>query len=222
MQKKYDYVTATFIAQLVRSIPPISLNAMNYWMSHTHQLEAFLGGLANPKNEFMLAWRSVALGTGLRTGQQFIEAMEREGFIVTKSAKIVLLEVDPYNSKFLAGNIHKKIWLTMLTPRDLGFTKPRSADDICTKALTLGFELCPIELGPQLRLQYPNQPVGEKIAIGMQSYTTRKDALQRFFVVKHTSHGQELDCCFANAVNGKPPHLWDVDSKWVFVHFNVT
>ena len=47
-----------------------------------------------------------------------------------------------------------------LTPRDLGFPEGAVIDDIYAKAGNLGLGLCPIELGPHMRLQYTDQPEG--------------------------------------------------------------
>jgi hypothetical protein len=59
--------------------------------------------------------------------------------------------------------------LVVLSVADLGFTKKgASLRDIYTRALALGLETCPAEVGPVLRLNYLNQPVGEFLHIAMR------------------------------------------------------
>ena len=59
--------------------------------------------------------------------------------------------------------------LVVLSVADLGFaTKGASLRDIHSHALALGLELCPSEVGPVLRLNYLNQPVGEFLHIAMR------------------------------------------------------
>jgi hypothetical protein len=42
-----------------------------------------------------------------------------------------------------------------------------SLHDIYARAVALGFELCPAEVGPALRLNYLDQPIGEFLHIAM-------------------------------------------------------
>jgi hypothetical protein len=44
-----------------------------------------------------------------------------------------------------------------------------SLHDIYARAIALGFELCPAEVGPSLRLSYLDQPLGEFLHIAMKS-----------------------------------------------------
>lgn len=63
--------------------------------------------------------------------------------------------------------------LVVLTPADLGFgAEGASRVEIYRRARALGFALCPAETGPQLRLQYPDQPPGEFLRIAMAPLTT--------------------------------------------------
>jgi hypothetical protein len=50
---------------------------------------------------------------------------------------------------------------------ELGARVEVSLRDIYARALSLGFELCPAEVGPALRLQYLDQPTGEFLHIAM-------------------------------------------------------
>ena len=47
-----------------------------------------------------------------------------------------------------------KLKTVELTLRDLGFSEGATAAQISERASELGLELCPLELGPHLRLQY--------------------------------------------------------------------
>jgi hypothetical protein len=65
---------------------------------------------------------------------------------------------------------------------DLGFEGHTSLADIYRRAVHLGLELCPPEAGPQLRLQYRDQPVGEFLHIAMAPLATYHGELVDFTV----------------------------------------
>src|SRR5215813_647563 len=63
--------------------------------------------------------------------------------------------------------------LVVLSVPELGFEgNLASVADIHARARQLGLELCPAEIGPQLRLQYLNQPIGEFLRIAMEPIAT--------------------------------------------------
>ncbi len=63
--------------------------------------------------------------------------------------------------------------LIVLSMAQLGFDDNRAAlADVHARAIWLGLELCPGEVGPYLRLQYLDQPVGEFLRIGMLPHLT--------------------------------------------------
>jgi hypothetical protein len=182
---------------------------MNYWMSHPTHLDSFLTGLSRPpKSDIAKLLRMVMVGTGEKDGQGFIEAMEREGYAVSDCAKEILQCTFPPN--MCIPDVFKQVWLALVTPKELGFTEPALKADICKKAVHDGLSLCTAEIGPQLRLQYPNQKVGEELLIGMHCCMLQNGE-QGFFIVKHSPLNQELKCASGE-------ELYDVESTWVFVH----
>src|SRR4029434_2899441 len=59
--------------------------------------------------------------------------------------------------------------LAVLSAADLGVEWDQSSlADVYERARQAGLELCPAEVGPQLRLDYRNQPLGEALDIAMQ------------------------------------------------------
>ena len=63
--------------------------------------------------------------------------------------------------------------LVVVSVTELGFTGEGAAiADIYARARQLGLELCSAEVGPQLRLQYLDQPVGEFLRIAMEPIAT--------------------------------------------------
>jgi hypothetical protein len=62
--------------------------------------------------------------------------------------------------------------LVLLSAADLGFKSQSSLADVYKRARKVGLELCPAEVGPQLRLDYRNQPRGEALHIAMQPLAT--------------------------------------------------
>jgi hypothetical protein len=63
--------------------------------------------------------------------------------------------------------------LVALSPAQLGFTSDTvTLATVYARARQLGFELAPAEVGPQLRIQYFDQPIGEFLIIGMEPIKT--------------------------------------------------
>jgi hypothetical protein len=62
--------------------------------------------------------------------------------------------------------------LILVSVADLGIESESFLADVYNRARQIGLELCPAEVGPQLRLDYRNQPLGEVLHIAMQPITT--------------------------------------------------
>ncbi len=93
---------------------------------------------------------------------------------------------------------------------DLGFTEGAYYNDICARSKELKLELCPAEVGPQLRLQYKEQPQGEWLVIAMEPIADDEGDL-RLFTVQH------LNGLCIDAFCGKPDYWWSATTRFVFL-----
>jgi hypothetical protein len=62
--------------------------------------------------------------------------------------------------------------LTLVSAAELGVEAEASLADVYKRAKQFGLALCPPEVGPQLRLDYRDQPRGESLKIGMEPVAT--------------------------------------------------
>ena len=63
--------------------------------------------------------------------------------------------------------------LAVLSAAELGVESDESSlSDVYERARRVGLELCPAEVGLQLRLEYRNQPLGEALDIAMEPVAT--------------------------------------------------
>jgi len=169
------------------------------------QFTAFLKNGGRMNSDFPI-WRAIKLGTGIKDGKSFIKAIEDAGKKVSEWAKDMLGK-----KAFTAASQEMKVELVKLTVRDLGFAETTRYDKICERALQLGLQLCPNEVGPQLRLQYVDQPNGEWIWVAMEAIRASDGDLS-LFGVEHD--GNDL---WLNGSCADPGDLFDPDNTFVFV-----
>ncbi len=109
--------------------------------------------------------KRIKLGTGFKSGDEIIKALKTANVKMTTpcdgSCEYIL--------KFLPiSPIALEVELVVVSPADLGFKILDTKDgptlkDIYSRALDVGLELCPAEVGPQLRLQFLDQPKHEVV-----------------------------------------------------------
>lgn len=150
-------------------------------------------------------WKTILLGTHKNAGA-LKSAITDAGFRIWNSANFILGK-----RAFSIASEEISLELVTASVRELGFTKYTRYDAICARIRELGYDLCPAEVGPQLRLQYKDQPFGELLVIAMEAISDwRNDLL--VFVVEHCSDGLRL-----NAYSGHPCRFFDPDDRFVFV-----
>lgn len=86
---------------------------------------------------------------------QLIEKLRLHSIFVNELGEI-LLEHESFTT---IEQVHHLVTVE-LTVRDLGFSEGATLDQIFYTANQLGLQLCPLELGPHLRLSYLEQPEG--------------------------------------------------------------
>ncbi len=101
--------------------------------------------------------------------------------------------------------------LVHLKVSDLGFPHGATTEEIYQKAKELGLELCPAEVGPNLRLKYTNQPLNEWLRIAMKQLPGRGGGLRVFSVNRDYDGGLWLDYDWA-----QPGRQWAPDDEFVF------
>jgi hypothetical protein len=104
-------------------------------------------------------WRTVKLGTGDNNFHRALGPFD-----------LRYCEEEILNAASRSATIYvKELDLVCVTLSDLGMW---SGDypAICKRAQAIGLELCPAEVGLQLRLQYTDQPKGETLLLGMEPF----------------------------------------------------
>ena len=138
------------------------------------------------RNRFAV-WKTIKLGTGLKTADDFLNALQE--FIDPKWGDSVIFMLK--SSAFKVALEETEVDLVKVTVEELGFKKKARVypHQIYKRARLFGLELCSAEVGPQLRLQYKDQPGGERLYIAMepivQSFANRpnpRDFLLSFSV----------------------------------------
>ncbi|WIW44627.1 hypothetical protein ML401_24510 [Bradyrhizobium sp. 62B] len=126
----------------------------------THPAEASQQLIKSERD--VVTWRRVTIGT-FADSLKLRNELDRIGCSVGGQAAEIFAR-----PTFVVATRKTNIELALVSPAQLGFTSDTvTLADIYTRARNLGFELAAAEVGPQLRLQYFDQPIGEFLIIGM-------------------------------------------------------
>ena len=114
------------------------------------------------------------------------------------------------------SELKQSVDLSVLLVEELGFKGylTVSLKDIYKAAKRRGFDLCPAEVGPQLRLQYPDQPYLDCLNIAMEPLHMPSGG-HFLFKVSNDSGGRWLEMR-----SGNPDDTFCVLERFVFVRRN--
>jgi hypothetical protein len=112
-------------------------------------------------------WRTITLGS-YKGVDAYRDALDMAKIKIGDSADEIL-----GRPAFPYAGTKTGVELTVLSAADLGVESDQaSLAEVYRRARQAGLELCPAEVGPQLRLDYRNQPLGEVLDIAMEPVAT--------------------------------------------------
>ena len=205
----YHTQTAEFIATVAQNLPEMSSDIMQGWIENPKGLQKFLTGLCPSVTgsvpEFKV-FKTIKLGIpGLKTADDFRKSLKDNGFKVGDWANDILGK-----PAFTVATEETELDLVVVSVSELGFKKGATREQIYARAKERGLDLCPAEVGPQLRLQYTDQPNGEWLVIAMEPIRDSDGSLG-LFGVEHAGHGLWLSGYYDDSDN-----VWGAYDQWVF------
>ena len=176
-------------------------------------VEKFLSGEISVSSETSPAvktgldlWKKIRIGTHTDTAD-LIKTVEGKKMRITSAARDMLAK-----PSFLLAKEEKEVELILLTFADvkLQHHKSRYYDEIASYAGEKGLDPCPQEIALQLRLQYTDQPMSERLIISFKPYYGQTD--YELFSLVHDSLGIQLD-----RVSADYHDKWEEDLPFVFM-----
>ncbi len=164
----------------------------------------FLRTLFRKQAKSWPVWRTVELG-GQRNADTMKTAIESAGMYVSGWAEDILNKV-PFSQK------KQTLDLVVVTVAELGFPDYAKTKQIFDAAQKQGLSLCPAEVGPQLRLQYKDQPRREWNFIAMQPIVDSDGDPPLFILFRARDASLWLDARF-----GHVNYPWYGHYRFVFV-----
>lgn len=160
--------------------------------------------------------RTVEIG-GL-TKQELLLELEEYSILLNEYGRKLLTD-----SKFTTSQTKYSLQTVEITVGSLGFLKGATTTEIYKQAKNLGLELCPLELGPYLRLSYLDQPEGisetafqHQAPPGAVTIATEKiyedDSFPKGFYLRRINGDLWLRGYVADDL-----HIWNPDDHFVFL-----
>ncbi len=180
------------------------------------KLNAFVKNDVNLKT-----WKTIRIGTGLKTTDEFISALQKSGIKISNWARDIMERSDFVSSISL---VPMELDLCRMTTAEI---LKRSGSDKRSGTLAeiyvginkIGGQLVPIEAGPQLRLQYLDQPDknDEWLVMAMPAIEDIKGSSGGFHVF---NLDVLCDAFWLGTDNGLPNGVWPSGYYWVFAISN--
>lgn len=148
-------------------------------------------------------WKTIKLGTE-KTPDEYRKALKEAGYRIGDWANDIL-------NKVVVSAQVSEVDLVNISVGELGFAEGAQYQDICARAVEMGSELCPAEVGPALRLTYKDQPPDEWLRVAMEAIV-ELEGYRGIFAVDGGYGGLWL-----HGGRGHPGIVWDADERFLFV-----
>lgn len=161
--------------------------------------------------------RTVAIG-GL-TKAELLQELRSSAVSLNEAAETLFA-----SDQFTTSQNRSSVTTIELTVGDLGFPRGATSAELYERAATLGLELCPLELGPHLRLQYRDQPEGYwdqpvrehqapsgSITVASQPLLADDDVPKGFYLRRIQG------ALWLRGYRSGPEHVWAPDDHFIFL-----
>ena len=152
------------------------------------------------------------------TASELLEELQRNAISLNESAERL------FASELFTTSAARYVVTTVeLTVLDLGFPHGATTGELSARAGALGLGLCPIELGPHLRLQYLDQPEGYwgqperthqapsgSITIASEPLSDDDDVPKGFYLRRIKG------VLWLRGYRSGPEHSWEPDDHFIF------
>lgn len=165
----------------------------------------------------LVTTRTVEIG-GL-TKAQLIQKLKQSDIRMNEYAERLLTD-----DRFTTSDTRYSLQTVEVTVGDLGFRDGATTDQIYQRAAEFGLALCPLELGPYIRLQYADQPEGDSgdgvqrnqapsgsITIASRRLTDDDDFPKGFYLRRMN------DALWLRGYRADHLHVWNPYDHFIFV-----
>ncbi len=161
------------------------------------------------KRAAFTVWKTITLGIN-KSPSEYRKALKAGGYHIGDYADQIL-------NKVKVSETETQLNLVLMAVAELGLKTRATRQQIYARAIEHGLGRCPAEVGPALRLQYPDQPNEERLHIAVEPITVLGVNLMvfkhlRVFGVDHYNGRRWL-----HSGCGCPDGFWAAYDCWVFV-----
>ena len=161
---------------------------------------------------------SRAIAVGGRSKRELLEALQRHGVEVNEAGRTLFS-----SDRFQTSHRSRIIEAVEVSVLHLGCPQGATMSQIHATAAALGLALCPLELGPHLRLQYLDQPEGHlahppshhrappgSVTIASAQLTEEDDFPKGFYLRRIAG------TLWLRGYRSGPEHIWEPEDRLVF------
>jgi hypothetical protein len=193
-----------FVAQVIRALPNASSEIKQSWIENPRGLSKVLAEALCPPEDVIEfpVFKTIKLGTHKSTNN-LRQSLKDGGNRIGDWGDDIL-------GKTTLAKSETEITLHTATVKELTGKDWATNREINEAIRSKGYNLCPAEVGPQLRLQYPDQPKDEWLRVAMEPIAD-SDGDLGIFCVDRDGGGRWL-----GGGDGRPGSEWRGDGRFVF------